>query len=214
MEGDGAAVVRSGRGRLVAVGASVVLHAALIGAWLLRRPEPMPRPAATIDVVLVAPRRTHPPMVDVEAASPAVTEETAPAFRTIPQDTSSPTPAAGPQAAILPSSGVPSVVAPSASDLSGLGRALVARAGCRELQRFSEAERARCTEFVMAAPERRLRETNPYIRVGEHASVMAQVRRAENTAERMSCQRTRNFDPTCPNMLPENLARDFEVPRD
>ncbi len=66
----------------------------------------------------------------------------------------------------------------------------------------------------MAAPDRRVRETNPYIRMGEHVAVMAKVRRAENTGYRASCEAMRNLDPTCPNVLPDNLPRDFELPRD
>ena len=91
---------------------------------------------------------------------------------------------------------------------------MASRTGCRDLSRLSEAERARCVELVMAAPDRGLREVNGYARVAEHAGIMAGVRRAENTSERMSCERTRNFDPTCPNMLPDNKDRDFEFPRD
>ena len=66
----------------------------------------------------------------------------------------------------------------------------------------------------MAAPERRIRETNPHFRVAEHVAVMAKVRRAENTVPRMSCEGYRNLEPTCPNLLPDNKPEDFEPPRD
>jgi hypothetical protein len=98
--------------------------------------------------------------------------------------------------------------------LVGFGRALAARAGCREPERLTDAERERCTGLVMAAPERRIRETNPHFRVAEHVAVMAKVRRAENTAPRMSCEGYRNLEPTCPNLLPDNKPEDFESPRD
>lgn len=97
-------------------------------------------------------------------------------------------------------------------DLSGFGRALARRSGCRDYERLSPAERAICDERLASAPEIRVREANPYVLVGEHVELMAGVRRAENNG-RLSCDLSRNFDPTCPNKLPDNLARDYERPK-
>ena len=100
------------------------------------------------------------------------------------------------------------------TDLSAFGRALAARTGCNDPERLTDAERERCAERVMATPEQRMKETNAYIRIGEHVEIMGELRRRENTATRMSCEGHRNLEPSCPNFLPDNHPKDYEHPRD
>lgn len=207
--------------RALAVAAALALHAGLGASWLLQRTEPPAPPTPTFDVSLALPlpppepprREAEPEREDDEpSAVPAVARAAAPRPSLAPMTeglVAATEPAVG-----APSPGQPAPVSMEAEPAGeALRGALAARLNCRDLDRLSAAERERCTQRVMAAPEREIRGTI-YARVQEHAAIMADVRRRENTGYRASCEYSRNLDSTCPNALPNNLARDFERPRE
>ena len=197
----------------LAVATSVLLHAGLGLAWLLQRtPPPLAEPP-TINVTLITPQLR--PRQEVRPEP--IVDRPAVAARVAEPPSSSASPAASPFAPQIGSATTTRVSPPSPEPGGGLaafGRAMAARSGCRDPERLTDAERDRCTALVMAAPERRAREMNPYMRAGEHVALMAEVRHRENTAPRMSCESSRNLDPTCPNALPDNRPSDYALPRD
>ena len=90
---------------------------------------------------------------------------------------------------------------------------MAARFGCQRPNELSPEQRAACADRLGATTQVTVK-AEPYFRMREHAAIMAKVRRAENGGYRASCEAMRNLDATCPNLLPDNLAEDFELPRD
>lgn len=200
---------------------SVALHAALLVGWLMRPPPPL-EPPAVVEVALLPPdfARATPPEPQAApqpsaAQAPAeavdvVRPREAPAAAPASPITVAPAAPQAPAAAPLAPGAAPGPAgATTPAPLSGLAARMV----CQDLDALSAADRERCTQLVMAAPERAVRGTR-YARMQEHAAVMAKVRRAENTGYRQSCEALRNFDTTCPSALPDNLPDDFVLPRD
>lgn len=194
-----------------AVAASLILHGALLAAWVLRRPEPQPPPLPAVDVLLAPEPAANSP--EVTASEPNTSEPAAKAVRPRPAQaasaasplTSAPAVAPAPAAAPL---------APSPGSVPGaLRSALAARLGCRNPDRLDPESRRHCEDQLAATPEVAVK-SEPYFRMQEHVAVMAKVRRTENTGYRASCEAVRNLDPSCPNALPDNLPRDFELPKD
>ncbi len=198
------------RGWLAGAAVSFAVHGALVGAWLSRQP-PAPTPeSVAIDVALVD-------LAEPEPRRPENTPELTTATATAAASSLS-IPTGGPRKGVAAVTSNPEggggAIGPAQSPdaIVGLGQALDARRGCLEAD--SRETRERCAERLASATGAAGRETNRYVRIGDQVALMAQVRRAENTAERMSCERTRNFDPDCPNTLPDNKPDDYILTRE
>jgi hypothetical protein len=204
---------RRSAGKAIAVGMSLAVHGALLGAWLAQRTPALFTEPPAVEVWLIPPVAREEPRPEPAAAAPP--SEAAPPAAVLPRPTTAESPGALPPPAFQAAPGADAPMGDSGKRpvVSGEVRAaLAARLGCRDPQ--TAEERARCAERIAAAPEVRLAETRPYFRMREHVAVMAEVRRRENTGYRLSCESMRNLTAYCPNFLPENLPEDFELPKD
>lgn len=199
--------------RLGAVVAALLVHGALLAALVLSSPQ-TPPPAATraITVELVrSPATTARPetkrtaALDPPRSAPRLALRRPEVADTAPPSPLAPVASATDDGRALSRETLARALSGLADcDPAGLDRPEARRAGCRR----RPAQAADATGPLMD------RGARLYDRMYAHVGIMADVRRAENGGERASCRARSNIDSSCPNLLPDNLPKDFKLPRD